>query len=170
MTLKFVGIDRSKGGIAYKVVRRHSTVKDAYTPYFSYFLKSGYGGYLAPEKNVESFMRNRVIPTSIIYEIGEAARVRHKRFAHAFNDEIYHAGIHLWADLDYTRERFFALRTLDDRPKSLVILKCRWTGLIACDTSTIVASRVIPLGEINIQEVGDGGYSWIDNSETENYQ
>lgn len=170
MTLKFVGIDRSKGGTGYKVVRRHPNTKDTYLPYFSYFLRSGYGGYLPPPEGFPLFMKDRVIISNIYYVIGEAARVRHKRFAHAFNDEIYHAGIHLWVELDYVRERFFALRALDDYPRSLVILKCRWTGLIACDSTTVVASRVIPINEVNLQEVGDGGFGWVPDSEEASYK
>lgn len=164
MTLKFVGIDRSKGGIGYKVVRKNPTTKDLYQPYFSYFLKSGFGGYLPPTEGIQPYMKDRIFITNTFYALGEASRVRHKRFAHAFNDEIYHAGIHLWVELDYARERFFALRALDDSPRSLVILKCRWTGLIACDSTTIVVSRVIPINEVNLQEVGDGGFGWLDNS------
>lgn len=155
MTLKFVGRDKAKSGIGYKVVRRVSSSKDAFRPFFPYFLKSGYGGHIPPDDKLQSFMKDRVIPTHLFYVINEAARLRHKRFAHAFNEDLYHAGFHLWVELDYASERFFALRALDDNPESLVLIKCRWTGFLACDNATVVASRIIPLAEVNLREYSD---------------
>jgi hypothetical protein len=149
MCLKFVEQEKTQRGIGYKVVRKIE--EGLYKPYFTYFLKSCGGGTLVGYTEAPVSMRDRVTKTQVTYASNEFTRVRHKRIAHANNNQLYTAGIHLWLDEVYAAERLRALRILDDDP-NLVLVKFRWSGPLARDADTIVASRAMPVSEITIEE------------------
>lgn len=149
MCLKYVDQERSQRGIGFKAVRR--VEPGIYKSYFSFFLKSCGGGTLVGFTEAPPHMRELVTKTQVTYIVNELTRVRHKRIAHAYNNQLYTAGIHLWVDEIYAKERFRALRVLDDDP-NLVLVKFRWSVPLARDADILVASRAMPVTEINVEE------------------
>jgi hypothetical protein len=149
MCLKYVEQERSQRGTGFKAVRKVSD--GVYKPYFAFFLKSCGGGTLVGHTDAPPNMREMVTKTQVTYIVNEYTRVRHKRIAHAHNNQLYTAGIHLWPDEMYAKERFRALKILDDDP-NLVLVKFRWSIPLARDADIIVVSRAMPVVEVNVEE------------------
>jgi hypothetical protein len=152
MCLKYAGYERSQRGFGYKVVRRlRVSVEGSYRPYFSHFMRSGIGGAVMANEEVPSYLKELVSKTQVTYYYNEVSRVRHKRLAKALDGQIYVAGIHLWLDLDYAKERFRALQILDEDP-CLALVKFHWSSPYARDGETVVVSRATPVEEISVEE------------------
>ena len=152
MCLKNVGHEKNQRGVGYKAVRRiHLSIEGSYKPYFTFFLKGGNGGTLVGFPEVPNHMKEMVIRTQISYYYNEFTRVRHKRLAKANNGQFYTAGIHLWLDEEYAKERFRVLKVSDDDPH-LTLVKFRWSSPLARDGETIVVARAMPLNEISVEE------------------
>lgn len=150
MSLKYVithGINQHGSG--YKVVRRIEV--GVYAPYFSYFLRGGYGG-LPPDEKPSNCLKLNAIRNHTLYKSHEVTKVKSRYFARAINDQIYYAGIHLWLNEAYAKERLHVLRVLDDDP-NLVLVKFRWSGPIARDEDTVVATYATPLREIEVERI-----------------
>lgn len=150
MCLKFVIThSSSQHGSGFKVVRRMG--EGVYAPYFSYFLKGGYGG-LPPDEEPSNCLKLNAIRNRTVYKTHETTKIRPRYFARALNDQIYYAGIHLWINEMYARERLHALRVLDTDP-NLVLVKFRWGGLIAHDDETVVATFATPIREVEVERL-----------------
>jgi hypothetical protein len=148
MCLKFVGHGRERKGEGYKAVRQLKLgTPGSYASYFTFFLKGGSGGTLVGFNEAPLNFKDRVVKTQVVYNFNELTRVRHKRLARANNSQLYTAGIHLWLDIEFAKERYRALKMLDDDP-NLVLVKFRWSSPIASDGDTVVAARAVPLHEI----------------------
>jgi len=153
MCLKYVGRERNQKGFGYKVVRRiRLSMEGAYRPYFSHFMKSGIGGAVMANEDVPHYLKDMITKTQATYYYNEMSRVRHKKLAKAINGQIYLAGMHLWLDEEYAKERYRALRVLDDDP-CLVLVKFYWTSPLARDSEIIVVARTMPIEEVHVEEV-----------------
>lgn len=149
MCLRFVQQEKAQRGVGFKVVRKIG--EGLFKPYFDFFLKNGFGGTLVGFSEPPAAMREIVLKTQVVYRANEFTRVRHKRLARALNNQLFTAGIHLWLDEDYARERFRALKMLDNDPH-LTLVKFRWSTPFARDNETIVVSRAMPVNEIEVEE------------------
>jgi hypothetical protein len=136
-----------KSGRGFKVVRK--VADGEYVPFFYYFLKGGHGG-LPTDIPVPKLLKPVAVKTQTVYKSFMTTRVKCNSFAHALNQQVYPAGIHLWLDESYAIERFHALRALDDDPR-LTLVKFRWSNPVAFDKETVVVSVVRPIKEIKVQ-------------------
>jgi hypothetical protein len=163
VSLKFVETKGlSNSGIGFKVARQVS--EGVFIPYFYHFLKSGYGG-VPPDVDPKQLaaLNIALTRTQTIYRLHETTRVKADRFARSIRGAIYPAGIHFWFELEYARERFHVLRTLDSYNGSadprLALVKFRWFHPVAFDDEIVVATAGIPLEIIPTHHSYEGSIS-----------
>lgn len=152
-------------GTGYKIVRRvperkeccsppwvRHFVPDTYTPFWTHFYKTGEGGVMGGGFSPRSREKFKV---KCQYIIGRVSRVTHKRMAKIVGfpyNQHYPAGIHLYKNLNTTREILNDMVNTRYNKSMLTIIECEYRKAVAEDSDTIVAMEITPRKEVGLDE------------------